>query len=89
MNMKENKEVPHMIKVPDSVQAEFEEMVSYLEQMTKEERLAWFASLKPADVKFLKEIDGTTYIVRALFRKDGKESLIGKTERLLLQDSAS
>lgn len=87
--MKENNEKNRGMRFPKELQARYDELISHLERMTKEERLSWFAALKPTELRFLKEIDGTTYVVRTVFRKDSRESLIEKTERLLMQDSAS
>ncbi len=87
--MKENNEKNGGMRFPQELQARYDELISRLERMTKEERLAWFAALKPTELRFLKEIDGTTYVVRTVFRKDSRESLNEKTERLLMQDSAS
>ena len=45
----------------------YDELISRREKMTEEERLSWFASHKPIDLRYLKEIEGTTYIIRPFF----------------------
>ncbi|MGN1094939.1 MAG: hypothetical protein ACI4QR_00970 [Eubacteriales bacterium] len=56
-----------------------DEIVIAQSRMTKKERLKRFAaSLYPESLDFVKEIDGTKYIVRTFFNKDAYESVYEK-----------
>lgn len=52
----------------------------------KQERIAWFrrsAYVQP--LNFLREIDGTTYAVRAFFSEDARENITEKVQRIILK----
>lgn len=54
--------------------------------MTKQERIAWFqrsAYVQP--LNFLREIDGTTYAVRAFFSENARENITEKVQRIILK----
>ena len=53
--------------------------------MTKEERLEWFAKNPSANIRFAKEIDSTMYIARCHFTKKTNETVIDKTQRIILK----
>ena len=58
----------------------------YLATMTRPERIAWFrrsAYVQP--LNFLREIDGTTYAVRAFFSEDARENITDKVQRIILK----
>ena len=61
-----------------------------LAALPRKDRIAWFRST--ADVQplhFLKEINGTTYAVRAFFDDEAKENIVEKVQRIILsKDSA-
>ena len=65
----------------------YDELIARLEKLTEEERLSWFASRKPIDLRYLKDIEGTTYIIRPFFSQKSDESLIKKTERMILRQN--
>lgn len=56
-----------------------------LKKMTKEDRLAWFADDSLLKLQFMKEISGTTYIARCHFGGKSDESMIDKTQRIILK----
>lgn len=61
-----------------------EKTFAKLSAMTREERLAWFAHY-PYPLKFEKEINGTVYTVNTHFNKSANETIIEKTERIILK----
>lgn len=59
----------------------------HLATMTKQERIAWFrrsAYVQP--LNFLREIDGTTYAVRAFFSEGARENITEKVQRIILKN---
>ncbi len=64
------------------------EITELMAAMTKEERIAWFkqTSYSPP-VEFVREMDGTVYIVRSLFDPDAGENIPEKVERILSKPS--
>ena len=62
-----------------------DDVTERLKQMTKEERLEWFANDPSLNIRFMKEIDGTTYIARCHFDRKTDESIIDKTQRIILK----
>ena len=58
----------------------------HLATMTKQERIAWFrrsAYVQP--LNFIREIDGTTYAVRAFFSENARENITEKVQRIILK----
>ena len=54
--------------------------------MTKQERIAWFCrSAYVQPLNFLREIDGTTYAVRAFFSENARENITEKVQRIILK----
>ena len=61
-------------------------ITDHLATMTKQERIAWFrrsAYVQP--LNFLREIDGTTYAVRAFFSENARENITEKVQRIILK----
>ncbi len=61
-------------------------ITDHLATMAKQERIAWFrrsAHVQP--LNFLREIDGTTYAVRAFFSEDARENITEKVQRIILK----
>lgn len=61
-------------------------ITDHLATMAKQERIAWFrrsAYVQP--LNFLREIDGTTYAVRAFFSEDARENITEKVQRIILK----
>lgn len=73
----------------DVIYERIEKITDCLAEMTKEQRMAWFREkmyVKPLD--FVKEIDGTAYVVRTFFSDDARENITDKVQRLVLHDAA-
>lgn len=63
-----------------------EEITNHLATLTKEERIAWFKkNMYIEPLSFTKEIDGTLYVVRTLFKEDAKENIAEKIQRIVLK----
>lgn len=70
----------------DEVFAIIDDITAKLMTMSRGERIAWFRKTQyPHPVNFETEIDGTVYSVTTHFNKDAKETLIEKTERIILK----
>lgn len=61
-----------------------------LAALPQEDRIAWFRRTTYVQpLHFLKEINGTTYTVRAFFDDEAKENIVEKVQRIILsKDSA-
>ncbi len=62
-------------------------ITDHLATMTKQERIAWFrrsAYVQP--LNFIREIDGTTYAVRAFFSESARENITEKVQRIILKN---
>lgn len=71
----------------NKINAVLEEIDGLLEQMPKEERLKYFASIgKPKDMNFVRKAADTYYVVRSHFDNEKREDLRSKVQRLVLQD---
>ena len=61
-----------------------DEITDKLSSMTREERLQWFSSWSYAEpLKYLHNIDNTTYIIRTIFNENGKTNIVHTAKRLL------
>ena len=65
---------------------EYNRIMSELKQMTPEERLAFFQNMKQEPVRFMRKIDGTTYIVRTFFQADGTETVLDRAEQFVVRN---
>ena len=65
-------------------------ITSGLAALPREDRIAWFRRTTYVQpLHFLKEINGTTYTVRAFFDDEAKENIVEKVQRIVLsKDSA-
>ncbi|MCR5173908.1 MAG: hypothetical protein K6C09_04635 [Oscillospiraceae bacterium] len=65
-----------------------QEITDLLASMTREERLAWFRkTMYGTPVTFMREIDGTVYLVRSLFEPDAGENIREKVGRIVTDPS--
>ena len=65
-----------------------QDITNILASKTREERLAWFKqSTYGTPIEFVREMDGTVYIVRSLFNPDAGENIPEKVERILSKPS--
>lgn len=70
----------------NEIYTQLDRITDYLAVMTKQERISWFrrsAYVQP--LNFLREIDGTTYAVRAFFSEDARENITEKVQRIILK----
>lgn len=74
----------------NEIYAQIDCITDHLAAMPKQERIAWFrrsAYVQP--LNFLREIDGTTYAVRAFFSEDARENITEKVQRIILKSDDS
>lgn len=70
----------------DEIFTVIDDITARLMTMSKEERIAWFRRTQyPYPVNFDTEIDGTVYSVTTHFNRQAKETLLEKTERIILR----
>ena len=72
----------------NEIYTQLDRITDHLATMAKQERIAWFrrsAYVQP--LNFVREIDGTTYAVRAFFSEDARENITDKVQRIILNDT--
>ena len=70
----------------NEIYTQLDRITDHLAAMPKQERIAWFrrsAYVEP--LNFIREIDGTTYAVRAFFSEDARENITEKVQRIILK----
>ena len=70
----------------NEIYTQLDRITDHLATMTKQERIAWFrrsAYVQP--LNFIREIDGTTYAVRAFFSENARENITEKVQRIILK----
>ena len=75
------------MRADSEIYTQLDRITDHLATMTKQERIAWFhrsAYVQP--LNFLREIDGTTYAVRAFFSEDARENITEKVQRIILKN---
>ena len=74
------------MRTDNEIYTQLDRITDHLATMTKQERIAWFrrsAYVQP--LNFVREIDGTTYAVRAFFSADARENITEKVQRIILK----
>ena len=74
------------MRADNEVYTQLDRITDHLAAMTKQERIAWFrrsAYVQP--LNFVREIDGTTYAVRAFFSENARENITEKVQRIILK----
>ena len=74
------------MRADNEVYTQLDRITDHLAAMTKQERIAWFrrsAYVQP--LNFVREIDGTTYAVRAFFSEGARENITEKVQRIILK----
>lgn len=74
------------MRTDNEIYIQLDRITDHLATMTKQERIAWFrrsAYVQP--LNFIREIDGTTYAVRAFFSEDARENITEKVQRIILK----
>ncbi len=74
------------LELTGRAEKEYKRIMAELKQMTPEERMAFFQNMKSESVRFLKKIDGTTYIVRTFFQSEGNETLLDRAENFVVRN---
>lgn len=75
------------MRADNEIYTQLDRITDHLATMTKQERIAWFrrsAYVRP--LNFLREIDGTTYAVRAFFSEGARENITEKVQRIILKN---
>ena len=71
----------------NEIYVQIDRITDHLAAMPKQERIAWFRrSAYAQPLNFLREIDGTTYAVRAFFSEDARENITEKVQRIILKN---
>lgn len=71
----------------NEIYTHIDRITDHLAVMPKQERIAWFrrsAYVQP--LNFIREIDGTTYAVRAFFSESARENITEKVQRIILKN---
>ncbi|MCI8716652.1 MAG: hypothetical protein HFH64_00580 [Lachnospiraceae bacterium] len=72
----------------DDIYKVIDEITDYLAGLTQEERIAWFRQTMYAEpLNFIKEIDGTSYIIRTFFKEEATENIYDKLGRILKKEN--
>ena len=74
------------LELTGRAEQEYDRIMKELKKMTPEERKKYFQSMKQEPVRFLKKIDGTTYIVRTFFQSEGNETLLDRAENYVVRN---
>lgn len=70
----------------DELYAVIDDITARLMKMSREQRIEWFRKTQhPHPINFDTEIDGTVYSVSTHFDNAANESLLEKTERIILK----
>ena len=71
----------------NEIYTHIDHITDHLATMAKQERIAWFRrSTYVQPLNFLREIDGTTYAIRAFFSEDARENITDKVQRIILKN---
>ena len=74
------------MRADSEIYTQLDRITDHLATMTKQERIAWFRrSAYAQPLNFLREIDGTTYAVRAFFSEGARENITEKVQRIILK----
>ena len=71
----------------DEIYAHIDRITEQLAALSEKERITWFrnnAYAKP--LNFIREIEGTTYAVRAFFKEGASENITEKVQRIILNN---
>ncbi len=74
------------LELTGRAEQEYDRIMKELKKMTPEERRMVFQNMKLEPVRFTKEIDGTTYIVRTVFQSKGNETLLDRAESFVVRN---
>ena len=74
------------LELTGRAEKEYNRIMKELKKMTPEERRMVFQNMKQEPVRFTKEIDGTTYIVRTVFQSKSNETLLDRVESFVVRN---
>ena len=74
------------LELTGRAEKEYNQIISELNKMTPEERRMVFQNMKLEPVRFTKEIDCTTYIVRTVFQSKSNETLLDRVESFVVRN---
>ena len=74
------------LELTGRAEKEYNRIMAELKKMTPEERWTVFQNMKQEPVRFMKKIDGTTYIVRTFFQPDGNETVLDRVEQFVVRN---
>ena len=74
------------LELTGRAEKEYNRIMAELKKMTPEERWTVFQNMKQEPVRFMKKIDGTTYIVRTFFQSEGNEALLDRAESFVVRN---
>ena len=73
------------MRTDNEIYTQLDRITDHLATMTKQERIVWFRrSAYVQSLNFIREIDGTTYAVRAFFSESARENITEKVQRIVL-----
>ena len=73
------------LQLTGRAEKEYNRIMSELKKLTPEERKTFFQNMKLEPIRFLKKIDGTTYIVRTVFQSKSNETLLDRVESFVVR----
>lgn len=74
------------LELTGRAEKEYNRIMAELKKMTPEERRAVFQNMKQKPVRFMKKIDGTTYVIRTFFQSDSNEDLLDRAEQFVVRN---
>ena len=74
------------LELTGRAEKEYNRIMAELKKMTPEERWTVFQNMKQEPDRFMKKIDGTTYIVRTFFQPDGNETVLDRVEQFVVRN---
>ena len=78
----------NILNIRTEINDVFDELYDELDKMSSEERMTWYAKgmyIKP--LKYTREIDNTTYIVRTHFNENSTSTVYDTIERITSKDA--
>ena len=74
------------LELTGRAEKEYNQIISELNKMTPEERRTVFQNMKQEPIRFMKKIDGTTYIVRTFFQPEGNETVLERVKQFMVRN---
>ena len=74
------------LELTGRAEKEYNRIMAELKKMTPEERRTVFQNMKQKPVRFMKKIDGTTYVIRTFFHPDSDEDLLDRAEQFMVRN---